>query len=180
MLLCVSDEFRDKYININREASSTTFGAETYYGQDFIWMNKSNDVVVFDLPYFTGEKSNKDDFKIIKSDYTRYNNLMRALRLLKEMKSDMEESSVMPLVISKQYTAISMEPGAKVLDMLSKKFYYLTKRCIGRNYLCPKHKSKKNQWKRLFGSRQINSGQRRAVGIQTCRFKSYLLKIRKR
>lgn len=120
MLLCVSDEFRDKYININREASSTTFGAETYYGQDFIWMNKSNDVVVFDLPYFTGEKSNKDDFKIIKSDYTRYNNLMRALRLLKEMKSDMEERSVMPLVISKQYTAISMEPGAKVLDMLSK------------------------------------------------------------
>ena len=36
-IMCVTDEFRDKYIDYNRTASSTTFGAETYYGQDFIY-----------------------------------------------------------------------------------------------------------------------------------------------
>lgn len=50
-LLCVSDEFRDKYINYNREASGTTFGAETYYGQDFIWKNEQGNILIFDLPY---------------------------------------------------------------------------------------------------------------------------------
>ena len=49
-LLCVSDEFGDKYINFNREASGTTFGAETYYGQDFIWKNEQGNILIFDLP----------------------------------------------------------------------------------------------------------------------------------
>jgi hypothetical protein len=46
----VSDEFGDKYINFNREASGTTFGAETYYGQDFIWKNEQGNILIFDLP----------------------------------------------------------------------------------------------------------------------------------
>ncbi len=119
-LLCVSDEFRDKYINFNRQASSTTFGAETYYGQDFIWKNSNDNVIIFDLPYFMKDKSIKHSFKTKKSDYAKYNNLHRALRLLQEMHSDMDDSSITPLVVSKQYTAISMEPGAKVLELLSK------------------------------------------------------------
>lgn len=119
-ILCVSDEFRDKYINYNRQASSTTFGAETYYGQDFIWKTSNGNIIIFDLPYFTKDKSSKLSFKTEKSDYTKYNNLCRALRLLQELRSDMDSSSITPLVISKQYTAISMEPGSKVLDLLSK------------------------------------------------------------
>lgn len=119
-LLCVSDEFRDKYINFNREASGTTFGAETYYGQDFIWKNKQGNILIFDLPYFVGDKSGLEVFKKEKSNYARYNNLQRTLRLLQELKCDLDDSSIAPLVLSRQYTAISMEPGAKVLDMLSK------------------------------------------------------------
>lgn len=119
-LLCVSDEFRDKYINYNREASSTTFGAETYYGQDFIWKNSSGNILVFDLPYFVGEKSKINNFKFEKSDYSKYNNLLRVLSILQDLKSDMDVTSVVPLVLSKQYSQISMEPGAKVLDILSK------------------------------------------------------------
>ena len=119
-LLCGSDEFRDKYINFNREASGTTFGAETYYGQDFIWKNKQGNILIFDLPYFVGNKSGLDVFKKEKSDYLKYNNLQRALRLLQELKCDLDTSSIAPLVLSRQFTAISMEPGAKVLDMLSK------------------------------------------------------------
>ena len=119
-ILCVSDEFRDKYINYNRQPSSTTFGSETYYGQDFIWKTSNGNIIIFDLPYFTKDKSSKHSFKTEKSDYTKYKNLYRALRLLQEMRSDMDSASITPLVISKQYTAISMEPGSKVLDLLSK------------------------------------------------------------
>ncbi len=119
-LLCVSDDFREKYINFNRQASSTTFGAETYYGQDFIWKTSNGNIIIFNLPYFMGDKSSKSSFKTEKSDCTKYNNLYRTLRLLQEMRSDMDDSSIAPLVVSKQYTAISMEPGTKVLDLLSK------------------------------------------------------------
>lgn len=119
-ILCVSDEFRDKYINYNRQASSTTFGAETYYGQDFIWKTQNDNIMIFDLPYFTKDKSSKNSFKTEKSDYTKYNNLSRTLCLLQDMRSDMDTSSITPLVVSKQYTTISMEPGSKVLDLLSK------------------------------------------------------------
>ena len=76
--------------------------------------------MIFDLPYFTRDKSNKTVFKTEKSDYTKYNNLYRALHLLQDMRSDMDDSSITPLVVSRQYTAISMEPGSKVLDLLSK------------------------------------------------------------
>lgn len=119
-LLCVSDEFRDKYINFNREASNTTFGNETYYGQDFIWKNNQGNSLIFNLPYVVKDKVPLGVFKIEKSDYLKYNNLQRALRLLQELRCDLDGSSIAPLVLSKQYTAISMEPGAKVLDMLSK------------------------------------------------------------
>ncbi|MCI8326046.1 MAG: DNA double-strand break repair nuclease NurA [Clostridia bacterium] len=119
-LLCVSDEFREKYIDYNRKASNTTFGNETYYGQDFIWKNKQGNIVIFDLPYIVGNKHPLEVFKKDKSDYSKYNNLQRALSLLQELKCDLDTSSIVPLVLSRQYTAISMEPGAKVLDMLSK------------------------------------------------------------
>ena len=66
------------------------------------------------------KKSRLEVFKKEKSDYLKYNNLHRTLRLLQELKCDIDASSVAPLVISKQYTAISLEPGTKVLDMLSK------------------------------------------------------------
>lgn len=119
-LLCVSDEFREKYIDYNRKASNTTFGNETYYGQDFIWKNKQGNIVIFDLPYIVENKHPLEVFKKDKSDYSKYNNLQRALSLLQELKCDLDTSSIVPLVLSRQYTAISMEPGAKVLDMLSK------------------------------------------------------------
>jgi len=49
-----------------------------------------------------------------------YNNLNIALLLLSELKSDINTTSIIPLVLSQSYTMISMEPGAKVLDLLSK------------------------------------------------------------
>ncbi len=117
---CVTDEFRDKYITFNRQASSTTFGAETYYGQDFIWKTPDGNIVIFDIPYHLMDKTNKNSFKVEKSKFENYNNLENIFSLLKEMRSDSDSSSITPLVVSRQYTAISLEPGAKVLELLSK------------------------------------------------------------
>ena len=50
-LLSVSDEFRNKYISFARKESSTTFGAETYYGQDFIYKTSIGKIKVFSIPY---------------------------------------------------------------------------------------------------------------------------------
>lgn len=117
---CVTDEFRDKYITFNRQASSTTFGAETYYGQDFIWKTPDGNIVIFDIPYHLMDKTNKNSFKVEKSKFENYNNLENVFSLLKEMRSDSDSSSITPLVVSRQYTAISLEPGSKVLELLSK------------------------------------------------------------
>lgn len=118
-LLCISDEFREKYITFNKESSGTTFGNETYYGQDFLWKH-NNSVFSFNLPYYLGTKENVEKFKIDKCNYLMYNNLNIALLLLSELKSDINTTSIIPLVLSQSYTMISMEPGAKVLDLLSK------------------------------------------------------------
>ena len=120
IVLCVNDEFREKYINYNRQSSSTTFGAETCYGQDFIWKTNEGNIIIFDIPYHVKDKGDKDTFKIEKSEFENYNNLERVFSLLKELRSDTDNSTITPLVISGHYTAISMEPGAKVLELLSK------------------------------------------------------------
>ena len=49
---------RNRYVNYNRKASNSTFGNETYYGQDFIYKTKSGKLVVFDLPYPFESKGN--------------------------------------------------------------------------------------------------------------------------
>ena len=118
-LLCISDDFREKYITFNKESSGTTFGNETYYGQDFLWKH-NNSVFSFNLPYYLDTKENVEKFKIDKRNYLMYNNLNIALLLLSELKSDISNTSIIPLVLSKSYTMISMEPGSKVLDLLSK------------------------------------------------------------
>lgn len=119
-LLCVSDEFRDKYIDFNREPSSTTFGAETYYGQDFVYKSKNSKMFVFDLPYTFPTKENKESFIREKSKKENYNNLSAAIQLIDEFECDLSEGNIVPLVLSEKYTAVSLEPGASVLDLLTR------------------------------------------------------------
>ena len=118
-LLCVSDSFRNKYVNFDSTPSNTTFGSETYYGQDFIWKS-DHSVKVFDIPYPVSSKENLDAFIALKSDHANYNNLHKALMMINDLQSSLDDESIAPLIISKKYTTISLEPGAHVLDMLTK------------------------------------------------------------
>ena len=120
-IMCVTDEFRDKYIDYNRTASSTTFGAETYYGQDFIYKSKKGKVFVFNLPYPFFNKDNKEVFKYEKSRIERYEDVLPlAIKVIDEFDCDLSEGKIVPVVLSEKYTAISLQPGTTVLDLLTK------------------------------------------------------------
>ena len=62
-IFCLTDVIRDKYINFNRNASATTFGNETYYGQDFIYKTPTGRLFVFNVPYPFDTKSDISFFK---------------------------------------------------------------------------------------------------------------------
>lgn len=119
-VLSIDDDFRNKFIEFNRIPSSTTFGAETYYGQDFIYKSKKSKMFVFNLVYPFANKDNKEYFKHQKSNIENYNNLKTALGIINEFESDMFSGQIVPLMLAEKYTAISLEPGATVLDMLTK------------------------------------------------------------
>ena len=119
-IFSVSDEFRDKYINFDRQPSSTTFGAETYYGQDFLLKTENGKLFVFNalLPY--RDKHNKLVFKKEKASLLNYSNIGTYAKLIEEFECDLDSTSLVPIALAKKYTTITLEPGGKVLDLLAK------------------------------------------------------------
>ena len=117
---CLSDEVRNKYITFNKNAASDTYGKETYFGQDFLYKNKKGKVFVFNVPYPFADKSKEQHFKIEKSNIANYKNIKIYTDLLDDFDCDLYENALIPTVLAHKYTAISMAPGSKVLDLLSK------------------------------------------------------------
>lgn len=117
---CLSDEVRNKYVTFNKNAASDTFGKETYFGQDFLYKNKKGNVFVFNVPYPFAEKLKEQNFKYEKSNIANYKNIKIYTDLLDEFDCDLYENALIPTVLAHKYTAISLAPGSKVLDLLSK------------------------------------------------------------
>lgn len=120
-VFCLTDDFRNKYVNYNkRPAANVTFGNETYFGQDFLYKNKKGNVFVFNVPYPFAEKSKEINFKTEKSRIENYKNIKVYTDLLDDFDCDLYENALVPTVLAHKYTAISLAPGSKVLDLLSK------------------------------------------------------------
>ena len=117
---CLTDEVRNKYVSFTKDAASDFFGKETYFGQDFLYKNKKGKVFVFNVPYPFAEKSKEQNFKYEKSNIANYKNIKIYTDLLDEFDCDLYENALIPTVLAHKYTAISMAPGSKVLDLLSK------------------------------------------------------------
>jgi hypothetical protein len=120
-IFSITDEYRYKYITPNNEPSSNGFGNETYYGQDFILKTESGRLFVFALPYTFSSKASHNiiNFSIEKTKYQNYGNLAKAIKLIKDFECDLYENAIVPVALAHKYTAISLEPGSKVLDLLS-------------------------------------------------------------
>ena len=117
----LTDDYRDKYINFEKKPkSSNTYGAETYFGQDFLYKSKSGKVFVFNAPYPWLSKSSVQNFSLEKANIMNYKNIEVYTNLLNDFECELFENSLIPTVLAHKYTAISLAPGSKVLDLLAK------------------------------------------------------------
>ncbi len=117
----ISDDFRYDFIFGGRDPASNTFGYETYYGQDFIYKTASGKIFNFLIPYpFRNKDLGKGNFKTEKVKMENYENLSMATALIRKLESDLYRNAVIPIALAHRFTAISLEPGGKVLDLLAK------------------------------------------------------------
>ena len=109
----------NQYITFDRDPSSTTFGAETYYGQDFFLKTKNAKLFVFNALLPFRDKQDKESFKMEKSKIANYRNIGTYAKLIEEFECDLHSASLVPVALAQKYSAISLEPGGKVLDLLA-------------------------------------------------------------
>ncbi len=121
-IYAIEDEYRYKYILAGRDPSSNGFGSETYYGQDFIYRTLSDRSFVFAIPYpFPTKQVSGMNFTDAKAEIARYSDLAKALSLINHFETDLYENAVVPIALAHRYTAISLSPGGRVLDLLTRK-----------------------------------------------------------
>jgi hypothetical protein len=121
-LFAIEDDYRYKYILSNRDPARKTFGFETYYGQDFIFKTATNRKFVFGLPYSFPSKDNPGiNFPQEKVKWEHYPHLAKAVKLINHLESDLFKNAVVPIALAHRYTAISLQPGGKVLDILTRR-----------------------------------------------------------
>jgi hypothetical protein len=115
-LFSISDEFRYSYLGIER--SGNGFGSETYYGHDFAFKTPSGKLFVFALPYTFPTKTG--NFSEDKAIISQYEELPRVLRLITEVETDLYRDALAPIALAHRYTAISLKPGGRVLDIMGR------------------------------------------------------------
>lgn len=124
-LLAVDDDYRYGRVLGDRPHSARGFGEETYYGQDFLYKTPSGRRFVIGLPYpfraKLGAESGGADFVRAKTEIARYTELARALKLVRHFECDLYRNAIVPVALAHRYTAISLAPGGRVLDLLTKK-----------------------------------------------------------
>jgi hypothetical protein len=121
-IYAIEDAYRYQYILSGREAARQGFGFETYYGQDFIYKTPTGNTFVFALPYpYASKEEPNSDFRSEKIRFENYPHLTRAIELINQLESDLYKNAVVPIALAHRYTAISLEPGGKVLDILTRK-----------------------------------------------------------
>jgi hypothetical protein len=119
-LFAIDDEYRYKYIIVNRERSHRGFGAETYYGQDFIFKTRQGRTFVFALPYpFASKEIVGESFVKQKTQWEKYSNLPLAVELIERLQTELFKNAVIPIALAHRYTAISLQPGGRVLEVLT-------------------------------------------------------------
>lgn len=116
----VDDGYREKWIS-GKPSEATTHGSETYYGQDFIFKTVNGGVFCVGLPYPMREKGNEAVFSLEKTEVHRYGDrLGRAFDVVREFEFDLYENSIIPVALAHRHASISLVPGGKVLDLVTR------------------------------------------------------------
>jgi hypothetical protein len=115
----ITDAFREKYVGAVK--SKNGFGSESYYGQDFYVKTGSGKLFVLCLPYpFPAKSGMGFDFDSEKVKRDNYTDLSRACALLEEVETDLWRNALAPIALAHRYTAISLVPSGRILDVLGK------------------------------------------------------------
>jgi hypothetical protein len=122
-IMALADDYRYRSVLSGRDPAEKGFGENTYYGQDFLFKTPSGRLFVFALPYPCKAKDEIDDFINTKTNLAVYPELPRALRLITHFESDLYANAVVPIALAHRYTAISLVPGGKVLDLLTEQAF---------------------------------------------------------
>jgi hypothetical protein len=116
----VDDDYRAKWIT-GSASEAATHGSETYYGQDFIFKTDRGGVFCVGLPYPMREKGNETIFRNQKVEVARYGaRLGRAFDVVRHFEFDLYENSVIPVALAHRHASISLVPGGKVLDLITR------------------------------------------------------------
>lgn len=123
VLRVLDDEYRYRYIK-GSDSPADNFGDETYYGQDFLFKTEKGRIFNFALPYPFKKKAiggTKKAFSIAKTDLTKYGSLIqRTCDFIRHFELDLYESAIVPVALAHRHASISIVPGGKVLDILTK------------------------------------------------------------
>lgn len=114
----VDDNYRAEHIS---PSISDNFGHETYYGQDFIFKTNSGRIFTVGIPYPFPNKQNRQNFAVQKSNKSNYGNLIgRSFDLIRHFEFDLYENAVVPIALAHRHASISLVPGGKVLDLVTR------------------------------------------------------------
>jgi hypothetical protein len=98
------------------------------YRRLHIFRASNGDMFVIGVPYPTptkrvpdpsGHKSEEAYFRELKAQLDRYPDLGDVLNVVRLLRSDLYECSIVPILAANQDASISLVPGGKVLDLLS-------------------------------------------------------------
>jgi len=116
----LDDAYRYEYIKGN-DAPAKNFGFETYYGQDFLFKTGKGQMFCFGVPYPFPTKSNSTEFSARKVDVNNYGSLLaRACDVIRHFELDLYRSAIVPVALAHRHASISIVPGGKVLDIITK------------------------------------------------------------
>lgn len=118
----LDDDYRNKYI-MGSEAPAANFGNETYYGQDFLFKTERGRIFNFAIPYALPNKERRGgvSFAQLKADPKAYGSLIaRACDFIRHFELDLFENAIVPVALAHRHASISIVPGGKVLDIITK------------------------------------------------------------
>lgn len=116
-ILIINDDYRFKYIHPNN--NNSTFGNETYYGQDMVYFDKESNFYVINIMYPLDK--NSINFKENKFNLNLYSQIGKIVDLLNELEVDLYDRALLPIVLGHKYASISLKPGVSSLEDFGKR-----------------------------------------------------------
>ncbi|WP_169972766.1 MULTISPECIES: DNA double-strand break repair nuclease NurA [unclassified Campylobacter] len=117
----IDDMYRYEFINEKDDSQDKHFGVETYYGQDFFIKSSDHRQFVVCVLYPFSNKT--EDFHNEKTKISHYKNFDSILATIIKFETDMYQNGSIPVILAHKHSSISLKPGGKMLDILSRKYF---------------------------------------------------------